>query len=274
MRFDTKVAKILGRIFLLLIILMTLLPFYLLVTNSFKLETDIIKDPFGFPAEPKGINYVKAWPQIVRPMLHSVIVAAATIVITCAVSILAAYSFARFRFPGREILYFGVIALLMIPGFVLLIPQFVQVVNLGLYDTYAALILVPAAYQVAMGTFLLRTTIEGISKSLFEAATMEGANNLQILRYVVLPMCRPTIATVTIMTGLSSWNNYIWPLVVSGSEKTSQIAVALTGIVRDAIYGKGIQFAGYVCASLPIILLFIFANKSFVAGLSQGAVKG
>ena len=274
MKAESIFARISGRILLLLIVLMTLLPFYLLVVNSFKLETDIIKDPFGLPAELMAINYAKAWPQIVGPMLHSIIVATATIIITCLVSLLAAYSFARFQFFGKELLYFGVIALLMIPGFVLLIPQFVQVVNLGLYDSYIALIFVPAAYQVAMGTFLLRTTIEGISRSLFESAVMEGATDLQILCYIVLPMCRPTIATVTIMTGLSSWNNYIWPLVVSGSEETKQISVALTGIIRDAVYGKGIQFAGYVCASLPIILLFIIANKSFVAGLSQGAIKG
>ncbi len=274
MKAKSRIARILGRVLLLVIVLMTLLPFYLLVTNSFKMETNIIKDPFGLPSEPMWINYQKALPQIINPMIHSMVVAFSTIVITCFVSLLAAYAFARFQFFGKEFLYFSVIALLMIPGFVLLIPQFIQVVNLGLYDTYAALILVPSAYQVAMGTFLLRTTIEGISKSLFESAVMEGASHLQILRYIVLPMSKPTIATVTIMTGLSSWNNYIWPLVVSGSEETKQIAVALTGIIRDAVYGKGIQFAGYVCASLPIIILFIFANKSFIAGLSQGAVKG
>lgn len=271
---SSKFSVFIDRLILILIVLLTLLPFYLLLVNSFKLETDIIKRPFNFPETIQFVNYLKAFPQIINPMIHSLIVSISTILITCLFSLLAAYSFARFTFPLKEFLYFGVIAMLMIPGFVLLIPQFIQVVNLGLFDTYAALILVPSAYQVAMGTFLIRTSIEGISNSLFEAAAMEGANDWQLLKYIVFPMTKPTLATVTIMTGLSSWNNYMWPLVVSSSDRTKQISVALTGIVKDAVYGKGVTFAGYVCAALPIILLFIFANKSFVEGLSQGAVKG
>jgi len=269
-----SVGSVLSRILLLLLLLLTLMPFYLLLVNSFKKETDIIHAPFGIPIQWQFMNYVKAMPQILRPMCNSFLVTAAIILLTCVISLLAAYAFSRFRFFLKEPLYFGVIALLMIPGFVLLIPQFVQVVDLGLYDTYWALILVPAAYQVAMGTFLIRSSIEGISPSLFEAATLAGANDLQILRYVVLPMAKPILATVTIMTGLSSWNNYIWPLVASSSDSTKQISVALTALVRDAVYGKGVLFAGYMCASLPIILLFCFASKSFIEGLSQGAVKG
>lgn len=263
-----------SRLLLGLLVALTLLPFYLMLINSFKNETGIVQAPFSLPLPPEVETYAKAWPQVVRPMLNSLLVTAAIIIITCLVSLLAAYAFARFSFFLKEALYFGVIALLMIPGFVLLIPQFIQIVNLGMFDTYWALILVPAAYQVAMGTFLLRSSIEGIPLSLFEAATIDGAGDRHTLKYIVLPMSKPILATVIIMTGLSSWNNYIWPLVASSSEATSQIAVALTSLVRDTYYGKGVLFAGYVCASLPIILLFSFSSKYFIEGLSQGAVKG
>lgn len=269
-----KPGMILSRILLGLLLCLTLMPFYLLVINSFKRASTIISAPFAVSLTPQIVTYAKALPQIVRPMLNSLIVTAAIIVLTIVVSLLAAYAFARFRFAFKEALYFCVIALLMIPGFVLLIPQFIQVVRLGLYDSYWALILVPTAYQVAMGTFLVRTSIEGISASLFEAATMEGATDTQMLRYIVLPMSKPILATVTIMTGLSAWNNYIWPLVASSSDTTKQISVALTSLVRDTLYGNGVLFAGYVCASLPIIILFCCASKYFVEGLSQGAVKG
>ena len=274
MRKESKFASIMGRVILALLVFMTLLPFYLLAVNSFKAETDVVKHPFMIPIDWQFANYAKAFPQVMQPMINSLVVTVAVVVLTILFSILAAYAFARFKFFLKEPLYFGVIAMLMIPGFVLLIPQFLQVVKLGLYDTYWALIMVPTAYQVAMGTFLIRTSIEGIPSSLFEAATLAGANDAQILHYVVLPMSKPILATVTIMTGLGTWNNYIWPLVATSSDHTRQVAVALTNLVVDMVQGKGMLFAGYVCASLPIIILFCCASKSFIEGLSQGAVKG
>ena len=274
MRLSSRILSIVSRILFFILLVLTMLPFYLLIVNSFKNAAGIIKDPFSVPDVLYIINYELALPQILRPMLNSAFVTVAIVVITCVLSLLAAYAFARYEFFLKETLYFGVIALLMIPGFVLLIPQFVQVVDLGLYDTYSALIFVPAAYQVAMGTFLMRSAIEGMPKSLFEAAELAGANDLQILRHIVLPLIKPTVATVSIMTGLSAWNNYMWPLVASTSETTRQVSVALNQLVFDAVQGKGVQLAGYVCASLPIVIMFCLASKSFVEGLSQGAVKG
>ncbi len=274
MRLSSRILSIVSRILFFILLVLTMLPFYLLIVNSFKNAAGIIKDPFSVPDVLYIINYELALPQILRPMLNSAFVTVAIVVITCVLSLLAAYAFARYEFFLKETLYFGVIALLMIPGFVLLIPQFVQVVDLGLYDTYSALIYVPAAYQVAMGTFLMRSAIEGMPKSLFEAAELAGANDLQILRHIVLPLIKPTVATVSIMTGLSAWNNYMWPLVASTSDTTRQVSVALNQLVFDAVQGKGVQLAGYVCASLPIVIMFCLASKSFVEGLSQGAVKG
>ena len=116
--------------------------------------------------------------------------------------------------------------------------------------------------------------MEAIPKSLFEAAEIEGANDIDILTRVAIPLSKPIMATVTIMTGLNAWNNYIWPLVSSSGEKTQQIAVALTKIVVSVSDGKGVEFAAYIIASMPLILLFCFASKYFVEGLTSGAVKG
>ena len=269
------IGGVAARILLAVLLLLTLLPFYLLVINSFKTQTEIIKVPFAFPEIWKLSNYVKAFPQVLQPMFNSFLVTAAVIVITLVVSMLASFAFVRYeQFPGKNLLYYGIIALLMIPGFVMLIPQYMQVVNMGLYNTYWALILPPAAYQVAMGTFLIRSSMEGIPRSLFEAAEMEGASDLQILVIVVLPLSKAILSTVTIMTGLNAWNNYIWPLVASSGSTTQQIAVALTKLVASAGDGNGVLFAGYIIASLPLVILFCFASKYFVAGLTQGAVKG
>lgn len=270
-----KGIQIASRLLLGLLLVLTLTPFYLLLINAFKAQTEIIKTPFLLAKSWQFSNFAKAMPQVVRPMLNSLVVTISIVLITIAVSMLASYAFVRYeRFAGKEVLYYGIIALLMIPGFVMLIPQFVQITNLGLYNSYLGLILPPVAYQVAMGTFLIRSSMESIAKSLFEAAQIEGAGDMKILLGIVVPLSKPIISTVTIMTGLNAWNNYIWPLVASTGESTQQIAVALTKMIMSAADGNGVLFAGYIIASIPLILLFCFASKHFVAGITQGAVKG
>lgn len=269
-----KIISVFSRFLLGLLLFLTLLPFYLLFINSFKWSKDIVKNPFYMAEIWRYGNYKKAMEQVLRPMLNSACVTVSVVVIVLFVSVLAAYAFARFRFKGEKIFYILIMAMLMIPGFVLLIPQFIQIKHLGLYNTYGGLILPPSAALSATATFLLRTSMDSLPKSLFEAADMEGATDLQILLKVVLPLSKPTIATVVIMTGLNAWNNYLWPLVSTSGKETQQITVALTKLIRTATEGNGILFAGYVIASLPLIILFCFAGKSFVAGLTQGAVKG
>ena len=269
-----KTASVLGRVLLGFIVFLTLIPFFLLLSNSFKWSEEIVKYPFALPAEWHFTNYAKAAVQVIRPMCNTFIVTFFVILIVLVVSTLAAYAFVRFQFWGSTFLYLAIMALLMIPGFVLLIPQFIQITNLHMYNTYLGLILPPAAASSATATFLLKTSMEGLSKSLFEAADMEGAGELQILTKIVVPLSKPTLSTVIIMTGLAAWNNYLWPLVSTTGEGTQQIAVALTKLVRSMVEGNGVMFAGYVTASLPLIILFCCASKSFVAGLTQGAVKG
>lgn len=269
-----KAAAAVGRLLLAFILFLTLVPFYLLLSNSFKWSEEIVKFPFALPDQWHFTNYVKSAVQVFRPMLNTLMVTACVIVVVLIAGTLAAYAFVRFRFFGSTVLYLAIMALLMIPGFVLLIPQFIQINRLGMYNTYAGLIFPPAAASSATATFLLKASMEGIPKSLFEAADMEGAGELQILMRIVVPLSRPALSTVVIMTGLAAWNNYLWPLVSTTGESTQQIAVALTKLVRSAAEGNGVMFAGYVTASLPLIILFSCASRAFISGLTQGAVKG
>lgn len=270
-----KFGSIFGRVMLALLLVLTLFPFYLMLVNSFKWQNDIIQNPWFFSGGFHPENYAKAFSKIARPMFNSLFVTVVVITLTIAVSVMAAYAFARFpHFPGKNLLYLGIIALLMVPGFVLLIPQYIQIVELKLPNTYAALILPPAAYSVAMGTFLTRSVMESIPRSLYEAADIEGAGEFTILVRIVLPLSGSVLATVAIITGLAAWNNYIWPLVVSSGDSTMQIAVALTKLKGSIREGQGLLLAGYTIASLPLITLFCFASRSFIAGLTQGSVKG
>lgn len=269
-RFSRAVRNIL----LAMLLVLTLFPFYLMLVNSLKWQNDITKSPWFFSGELHLTNYTKAFAGIARPLLNSGIVTVCVIGLTILASVLAAYAFARFDFFGKNLLYFGVIALLMIPGFVMLVPQYIQIVDLGLANTYPALILPPTAYSVAMGTFLTRSSMEAIPQSLFEAAEIEGAGEIAILTKIALPLSASILATVAIITGLAAWNNYIWPLVVSTGDATMQISVALTKLKGSIREGQGLLLAGYTIASIPIITLFCFASRSFIAGLTQGSVKG
>ena len=183
-----KAASVLGRVFLGFILFLTLVPFYLLLSNSFKWSEEIVKKPFTLPAEWHFTNYAKSVVQVIHPMANTLLVTICVIVIVLIVGTLAAYTFVRFHFKGSTFLYLAIMALLMIPGFVLLIPQFIQITRLQMYNTFWGLIFPPAAASSATATFLLRTSMEGLSKSLFEAADMEGAGDLQILTKIV---CTP-----------------------------------------------------------------------------------
>jgi ABC-type glycerol-3-phosphate transport system permease component len=164
--------------------------------------------------------------------------------------------------------------LMMVPAFLLLIPQFILFKNMGLLNTYWAQIFGPMAGASALATMLMRTFFEGISGSLFEAAEMEGAGDLRIFWQIVLPLSQPVIATVAIINALTGWNNYIWPLVVTSGDKVRPIILALSNIKGPMDQVQGLQFAGYVIASLPMLILFVFATKSFISGITSGAVKG
>jgi ABC-type glycerol-3-phosphate transport system permease component len=157
---------------------------------------------------------------------------------------------------------------------VLLIPQFIQITKLGLYNTYLGQALPPAANNAAMGILLMTAFFKGIPKSLFEAAEIEGANEWTIYSKIVLPLSKPILGTVAIMTGIRIWNNFIWPLVCTSGEKVRPVIIAITLLQGNINEGDGLKLAAYLIASLPLIILFFFMTKPFISGLTAGAVKG
>lgn len=270
---NKKTSTIILYTVLTLLLILTLYPFIIMIMGSFKHQTQLIKEPWFFSFPLHFSNYGKAFSQIASSIINSLIITTGVIAGTITVSSLASYAFMRFDFFGKKFLYIGIIALLMIPGFVILIPQFVQVKSMGLYNTLLAQILPPIAIGSSMATHLTTTFFKAIPKSLIEAAEIEGAGELTIFAKMIIPLSRSILATVAIITGLNAWNNYIWPLVITSGDKVRPVVVSLTLMTSSMKEGQGVFLAGYVIASIPIILLFIVANKSFVSGLTQGAVK-
>ena len=219
-------------------------------------------------------NYVQTFHVIPfgRYMLNSGIVTISVTVLQLLISSLAAFAFARLRFRGREALFLLYLATLMIPAQVTLIPNFLIVKTLGWYDTYAALI-VPSLFS-AVSTFLLRQYYRGIPLDLDEAARMDGASSARIWWQVILPLSGPVMAALAVFTFQGTWNDFLWPLVVTGSDKMRTIPIGLSYFVGQYSTAWNLLMAGSVIALLPVLVIYLLAQKTFVQGITLTGLGG
>lgn len=249
------------------------LPFIITLFISFKSTPQFNRDPFipTFPLYPE--NYADAWRVVSKYIVNSIIVSGSSVIGMVALAALAAWAFARYPFPGREIFFFLVLALLMIPGELTLIPSFLLVKHLGLLNTHWVLILPYIAGGQVFAIFILRSFFQSLPEEMFEAARMDGANELQIWWRLGIPLSQSILGVVAIMHILGTWNDLIWPLVTMSSDKLMTLTIGLYAF-RTAWYSIwGPLMAGYVIASIPLIILFAFTSRLFVEGLSSGAIK-
>lgn len=190
----------------------------------------------------------------------------------------AAYAFAKLRFPGRSLIFGALMVTMMIPMQVNLIPQYRIMVWLHQHIPFLGLdtlsgIIAPGAVQV-FGIFLMRQFFASIPDSMLEAARLDGASEFQILRKVVLPLAAPGIATLTIFTFLGAWNDFLWPMLVSSSESTRTLPVGLALLARKNTVDWPGTMAGAVVTALPMVLVFLVAQRKFIEGLTAGSTKG
>jgi len=185
---------------------------------------------------------------------------------------LLGYALAKLDFPGRKALFLVVLGMLMVPGMVTFVPQFVLVSNLGLANSYAGLVLPFLAGP--FGVFLMRQFLRSIPDELIEAARVDGAGEWRIFWRVVLPLCRPALATLGILTFLSSWNNFLWPLVVATTEDryTLPVALALYSIGQNRT-DFGLLLAGAVVVVLPVLIVFLVLQRHFLRGIATTGLK-
>lgn len=252
----------------------TFAPFLWMILTSFKDLSQIYQYPPEFlPSEFHFDNYSKVFDAAPfgRYYLNSVVVAVAVTLgqlITCS---MAAYAFARLKFKGRDVLFYLFLATMMIPFNVTMIPGFMVLHWLGWIDTYYGLI-VPGLAS-AFGTFLLRQYFLTIPKELEEAAYMDGASKFQVLRKVIVPLSKPALATLSIFTFMGVFNDFIWALIVINSEEMRTVQLGLA-VFRDRYLTQwDLLMAGSVAAILPILLVFFFAQKYFIKGITLSGLK-
>ena len=273
-----KIWKISKKIFLHLVIyslaLIVIAPFIWMILTSFKDMSEIyVYPPKWLPEKFNFDNYVKAFTAAPfgRYYFNSLVVAFAVTLgqlITCS---MAAFAFARLRFKGRDVLFYVFLGTMMIPYNVTMIPSFMVLYWLGWIDTYYALI-VPGLAS-AFGTFLLRQFFMTIPRELEEAAYIDGASRFQVLRKIIVPLAKPALATLAIFTFMGVFNDFIWALIVINSEQMQTVQLGLA-IFRDRYLTEwDLLMAGSVTAVLPILIVFFFAQKYFIKGITLSGLK-
>jgi multiple sugar transport system permease protein len=207
-----------------------------------------------------------------RYILNSAVVSVAVTAGQILIASLAAFAFARLRFRGREVIFLLYLTTLMIPEQVTLIPRFLIIKNLGWYDSLLALI-VPGLFS-ALSTFLLRQYYRSIPMDLDEAARMDGASSLRIWWQVVIPLSWPVMAALTIFRFQAAWNDFLWPLVVTSSDKMRTIPIGLSYFVGQYSTAWNLLMAGSVLALLPVLVIYLLAQKTFVQGITMTGMGG
>ena len=261
-------------------VLMTI-PWLWALSTSFKRSQDVFAPGTGIvpdPASTKAYERIFTESSFSRYFLNSVIVAVTVVILNVAFDSLAAYAFAKLPFPGRSFLFGMLMVTMMIPMQVNLIPLYRMMVwihdwvpFLGI-DTLSGII-APGAVQV-FGIFLMRQFFASIPDSILEAGRLDGASEFQIFRRIVLPLAAPAIATLTIFTFLGAWNDFLWPLLVSNSESTRTLPVGLALLARKNTVDWPGTMAGAVVTAIPMIVIFIMAQRKFIDGLTAGSAKG
>jgi len=253
-----------------------LFPLYMTFQVSLKDNFMFMENPW-LPAAPGDWvweNWARAWRLIAPALANSLFVTILTTVLMLTFSVAGAYFFARKTMPFAKILWPAFLLLIMLPAVINIVPLFRMIASLNLLNTLWALILVGVAGGQAFSIFVLRNFMEDLPKDLFEAAEIDGASHWRQLWNVAAPLSLPIIGTLSILTFISIWNDFLFPLVVLRDSRLFTIGVTL--IYQDGEYVRrwGPVMASYLLASIPLLILFAFTMKWFVKGLSEGAVKG
>ena len=230
--------------------------------------------PRLLPQQPTLQNYVDLFTRLVlaRSFVNSAMVAVAATLISLLVNSMAGYAFAKLRFLGRERLFRTLLAALVIPGQVGMLPLFLMLKSLGLVNTMAGVV-VPFMAGI-FGIFMIRQYALSIPDDLLDAARVDGAGEYRIFWTIVLPVIRPILVTLAVFVFLSAWNDFMWPLIVLSDEAKYTLPVALASLSGEHVQDTELMMAGSVLTVLPVVVLFISLQRAYIRGVMMGSVKG
>lgn len=252
-----------------------LFPFIYALTTSLSTTSELGTGGFRIPAEPQWQHYVQAWErmQYPRAFANSFIYAGGAALLQCITGALAAYAFARMRFPGRDLLFILALATLMIPGTVTLTANFVILNELGWLNTHLALVIPHGASGFSI--FLLRQFFMTIPRELEDAAKLDGAGPLRFLVQVAVPLAKPALVTVFVFIFIGAYNDFLWPLIMTSSRDMRVLQIALRTFSEELGAGlvQGPLMAAAIITMVPTIALFMVAQKAFIRGITRSGLK-
>jgi multiple sugar transport system permease protein/raffinose/stachyose/melibiose transport system permease protein len=272
--------KILRRVLIVVaqigVSILVLLPFFWMLSVSFKPNNEPFSIPARlWPANPTLENYLNVlYPEFIRYGINSVIVSLLTMAVAISCGLLAAYSFSRIPVPGFRWILVAIVAAQMFPVTTMIIPIYQVVRGLGLINTYAALVLAYITLTLPVSIWMLRSFISNIPAELEEAAMVDGCTRFQAFVRIIVPLALPGIVATAVWIAIVTWQEFIFALTFTTSQDMRTIPVGILDFVGQYGIKYGEMMAGSIVVSIPIIILFFWLQKYFIAGLTAGAVKG
>lgn len=258
---------VISTIGLSLFAIITWYPFVFMVATSLKTRNQFFQNFWGFTYPFDWQNYVNVWPRAFQGIQNSLVYSSLTLVLTLTFSLLGGYAFGRFDFRGKNFIFLAILMLLMVPGIVTIVPLFVLIRQLGLMNTWGALVFPWTGFEMVFGIFLMRLFFEKLPRELFDAARIEGASEWKVLFFVAIPLALPGLGSVAILDVLFTWNDLVWPIVTM-SDQTNLPAGPMALLFRGSEnIDYGAIFAAYVTLSAPLVILFTFFTRQFLRGI-------
>jgi ABC-type glycerol-3-phosphate transport system permease component len=274
-RLVSFLAAIPKQVILVLASVVAIYPIYYMVVTAFKTRPTWLQNQFGLPIPFTFQNIIDALNKGNIPLwlLNSLIVTIASLVVSTIVSAFAAYALARFRFAGRDLYFNSMIALMVIPPAVLILPLFVLMVNIGLINTLPSVIIIYSGLLIPFSVYLLVSFFRSLPPELFDAAAIDGCSNLDTFIRITMPLSTPALVTLVVVNALFVWNELFIALVFLQDERVKTLMPGLTLFKGHFTVNEPLIMAGTLIATIPMVLLYLFGQRLFVEGLVAGAVK-
>lgn len=272
-----NVYKLFLFLFMLMAFFISVYPLLWVVIQSLKTETEFLKSIWTLPARLNFQNYATAWNDagMSRYFMNSVVVTLVTTAVNLVFVTCAGYAFAKLTFPGKTFFYYMIIFNLLIPTAIILLPMFTMVNRMHLVNTLPALVFPYFQGFAPMGLIICRNYFEDLPDELMEAGKLDGCSNMQVFRKIMLPLAKPILATMAILSAMQVWNEYLWALtsITDESKYTLSVGVALFNKKTETV-GYTPVFAALSISALVIVVVYLCMQKNFVKSIAAGAVKG
>lgn len=274
--FGTKLLKILLNGYMTLVTIFALFPLIWMILSSLKSEKDFSNNQLGLPEKFHFDNYSRAWKManMDTAVINSLIVTVLSVILVLVLSFLIAYMLNRYVFTGRKIIYMLFLIGMMIPAHSFIIPVYIQFMKMNMLNNIFSLILINVAFAMPFSIILMENFLGGIPKEIDEACIIDGTNLFQRIRYVMMPLCRPIVMTVTILESMWIWNEFPFSLTIITDIVNRTLPITLVNFKGEHTIDYTAMFAALVLASIPILVIYSIFSEKIMEGMTAGSVKG